>query len=249
MFSSGAALLGSPGQGNYAAANSFMDALAHLRRADGRHALSINWGSWSDVGMAAAVAEQHQRRWAALGLAMIAPADGVQMLAQLLQSNRSTQAAALPLVRSRLGAQHGPFFSLLAKAAPMPASAGASAATSADWRSTLAAAAAGERQALLVSLLAEQLIKVLALPTSQRVDTQRSLMDLGMDSLMAMELRNRVQGALKVQLAVADLLKGPSTEKLAADLLSKLGELLAAAPASTAQEQTEPATAWEEGTL
>jgi acyl transferase domain-containing protein/aryl carrier-like protein len=248
MFSSGAALLGSPGQGNYAAANSFMDALAHVRRAEGRHALSINWGSWSDVGMAAGVGEQHQRRWAALGLAMIAPAEGVQMLAQLVQSNGSTQAAALPLVRSRLGPQHGPFFSLLTKAAPLPSTREASAAVSADWRSALAAAAAGERQGLLVSLLAEQLIKVLALPTTQRVDTQRSLMDLGMDSLMAMELRNRVQGALKVQLAVADLLKGPSTEKLAADLLTKLGELGTAVPAG-AHEPAEPAAVWEEGTL
>jgi NADPH:quinone reductase-like Zn-dependent oxidoreductase/acyl carrier protein len=249
MFSSGAALLGSPGQGNYAAANSFMDALAHVRRANGQHALSINWGSWSDVGMAAGVGEQHRRRWASLGLATIAPTDGVQMLAKLLHANRSAQAAALPLVRSRLGAQHGPFFSLLTKAAPIAAAADAPTVASADWRLTLANAPAAERQTLLASLLAEQLIKVLALPITQRVDTQRSLMDLGMDSLMAMELRNRVQGALKVQLAVADLLKGPSTEKLAGDLLSKLGELSAAAPAAAARVDPAPAPAWEEGTL
>src|SRR5262249_52802229 len=80
MFSSGAALLGSPGQSNYAAANSFMDALAFRRTAEGRHALSINWGSWADVGMAAAVSEQHRRRWAEQGLRMIRPTDGVRML-------------------------------------------------------------------------------------------------------------------------------------------------------------------------
>jgi acyl carrier protein len=224
-----------------------MDALAHVRRANGQHALSINWGSWSDVGMAAAVGEQHQRRWASLGLSMIAPADGVQMLSKLLQANRSSQAAALPLMRSRLGPQHGPFFSLLTRAAPAAVAGLAPPTANADWRAVLAGVPAGERAAMLVSLLAEQLVKVLALPTSQRVDTQRSLMDLGMDSLMAMELRNRVQSALQVQVAVADLLKGPSTEKLAADLLSKVGELNAAAPPTAAQ--TEPAPAWEEGTL
>ena len=72
-FSSGAALLGSPGQSNYAAANSFVDALAHLRRSRGQHALSIDWGSWSEVGMAAGIGETHRRRWAAMGLGMISP--------------------------------------------------------------------------------------------------------------------------------------------------------------------------------
>ena len=80
MFSSGAALLGSPGQGNYAAANSFMDALAFVGRIEGRSALSVSWGSWADVGMAAGVSEQHRRRWAEQGLKMIRPAEGVRML-------------------------------------------------------------------------------------------------------------------------------------------------------------------------
>ncbi|MFN7985739.1 MAG: SDR family NAD(P)-dependent oxidoreductase, partial [Vicinamibacterales bacterium] len=66
-FSSGSAILGSPGQANYSAANAFMDALAHWRRRAGQHALSINWGSWSGVGMAASLDDSHRRRWAALG--------------------------------------------------------------------------------------------------------------------------------------------------------------------------------------
>ena len=195
--------------------------------------------------MAAAVDEQHRRRWASMGLAMIEPEDGVRMLAQLLHANRTTQAAALPLVRARLGAQHGPFFSLLVKApVGVPP---AAPAERIEWLPALAAAPAGERKALLVKLLAEQLVKVLALPASLRVDTQRSLMDLGMDSLMAMELRNRIQAALKVQLAAADLLKGPSVEELADDLLGKVGDL-ASAPSASAG--TEEATAvWKEGTL
>jgi hypothetical protein len=74
-------------------------------------------------------------------------------------------------------------------------------------------------------------------------------MELGMDSLMAMELRNRVQSALCVQFAVADLLKGPSVEQLASDLLSRLGELAPAGAAKTVPERASSATVWEEGTL
>ena len=110
MFSSGAALLGSPGQSNYAAANSFMDALAFVREAEGRHALSINWGSWSDVGMAAEVSEHHRRRWAEQGLRMIRPSDGVRMLEETLRGSHSPQVAILPLDRARLPRGLGTFF-------------------------------------------------------------------------------------------------------------------------------------------
>jgi NADPH:quinone reductase-like Zn-dependent oxidoreductase/NAD(P)-dependent dehydrogenase (short-subunit alcohol dehydrogenase family) len=112
-FSSGASLLGSPGQGNYAAANAFIDALAQRRRLQGRHALAINWGSWSGAGMAAGVDTSHRRRWAALGLSMIDPAEGVSMLMQLLRANRHAVAAALPLTRSRLPPWLAPFYALL----------------------------------------------------------------------------------------------------------------------------------------
>ncbi|WP_341889823.1 type I polyketide synthase [Variovorax sp. YR752] len=248
-FSSGAALLGSPGQGNYAAANAYMDALAHARRAQGLHALSINWGSWSDVGMAAAVDLQHRRRWEAMGLAMIAPQDGVRMLEQMLRANRHAQAAALPLVRSRLGSDLSPFFALLKPSAstPRPGIAAAPAAAPVDLRPRLAQAGSpAERRSLMAEFLAGQVVKVLALPSSAPVDRQRSLMDLGMDSLMAMELRNRIQSATALRVAVADLLKGPSIDSLADDLLQQFDPAQAGPPPDAG---TASATGWEEGTL
>ena len=120
MFSSGAAVLGSPGQSNYAAANSFLDSLAYVRLANGQPALSINWGSWSEVGMAAEVSEQHHRRWAALGLKLIEPQAGVQMLQQAVQGSASAQVLALPVVRSRLPTTVGPFFSELVEPTGWP---------------------------------------------------------------------------------------------------------------------------------
>jgi aryl carrier-like protein len=244
MFSSGAALLGSPGQGNYAAANSFMDALAEVRRANGQHALSINWGSWAEVGMAAEVSEQHRRRWASLGLAMIAPDEGVQMLQDMLYGSRAAQMAALPLNRARLPSNLGPFFSALLSA-PV-ASAEAVHSGTADILNLLGHASAGERQDLLATFLGELVVKVLALGASYRVDMDRSLMDMGMDSLMAMELRNRIQTTLKVRVAVADLLQGPSLKQLSAMVLAS-PEMPggAAMPHATAVA----AETWEEGSL
>ena len=79
LFSSVAALVGSPGQGNYAAANAFLDALAHHRRAEERPALSVNWGSWAEVGMAARLKDSEGDRWAAAGLGWIEPYQGGSM--------------------------------------------------------------------------------------------------------------------------------------------------------------------------
>src|SRR6185503_16441592 len=79
LFSSAAALLGSPGQGNHAAANAFLDALAHRRRAEGRAATSVNWGAWRDVGMAAAQ-ENRGDRMAAHGLLGLTTPEGLAAL-------------------------------------------------------------------------------------------------------------------------------------------------------------------------
>jgi NADPH:quinone reductase-like Zn-dependent oxidoreductase/NAD(P)-dependent dehydrogenase (short-subunit alcohol dehydrogenase family)/aryl carrier-like protein len=249
-FSSGASLLGSPGQGNYAAANAFMDALAHRRRLQGRHALAINWGSWAGAGMAAGVDASHRRRWATLGLSMIEPADGVDMLMRLLRANRHAVAAALPLNRRRLPAGLAPFYSLLRPAAASPSSAAKGMTPPADLLPQLQAASGQQQRSLLQDFLAEQVVKVLALGSGFVVDRQRSLMDLGMDSLMAMELRNRVQTATRLRVAVADLLQGPSIEKLAAELLAQMGsdDGSVAQTGESAGTKAEAET-WEEGTL
>jgi len=245
-FSSGAALLGSPGQGNYAAANTFMDALAFARRARGLHALSINWGSWAGAGMAAGVDDAHRRRWAALGLAMIEPAEGVQMLQQVLTANRHAQVAALPLVRARLPTGLSPFYALLQQARPPvtgQTTAPVEAAVAVELLPRLRAGSATERLVMLRDFLTDQLVKVLALGSREAVDPHRSLMALGMDSLMAMELRNRVQAATQLRVAVADLLKGPSVDQLAGNLAAQLPASAGAASDAAADE------AWEEGSL
>ena len=247
MYSSGAAILGSPGQANYAAANAFLDALAQMRRACGLAALSINWGSWSEVGMAADVDEQHRKRWAALGLQMIEPAQGTRMLGELIDGAESAQFAALPLVRSRLPAQVPP---LLRELRPRPRVAAVAASAPDDILARLAQAVDTARPALLQQFLTGQVVRVLALGDAQRADPHRSLMDMGMDSLMAMELRNRIQAALQVQVSVADLLRGPSLQELAQQVLALMAPAAGATPAAqaTGAVGATPA-AWEEGEL
>jgi myxalamid-type polyketide synthase MxaB len=241
MFSSGAGLLGAPGQGNYAAANCFMDGFAAWRRAEGRPALSINWGSWSQVGMASGVGESHHRRWAAMGLQMIDPSHGVQMLQDLLYRADAPQLAALPLVRSRLPQGLPPFLAHLRVAA---AAAPTAAPAPIDMRRALHDAT--DRAATLSAFLSDQIVKVLALGTGTRVDLQRSLMDMGLDSLMAMELRNRIQSSVGVRVAVGDLLRGPSIAELTGIVLQELGF----DPAPDAPDRIDiEEPLWEEGSL
>ena len=94
LFSSAASVLGSPGQAHYAAANSFLDALAWHRRAEGRSALSINWGPWAEVGLVNR--PEQVRQLTRHGIEPMSVADGVATLSQLLRAD-ATQAAVLDI--------------------------------------------------------------------------------------------------------------------------------------------------------
>ena len=241
LFSSGAALLGSPGQSNYAAANGFLDGLAAYRHARGLPALSINWGSWAEVGMAAGVGEDHHRRWAAIGLEMITPESGMEMLGHMLSTGVGPQVAAVPLVRSRLPAAVGPFYRGLVTTSASQADV---VAAPVNVLADLQAAEPSTRRALLDTLLADQVFRVLALPAGQKVDPHESLLNLGMDSLMAMELRNRIQSAVGVRVVVADLIGGASLTELVKIVMDQL-------VFNDAKDRTQPndAVEWEEGQL
>lgn len=224
VFSSAASLLGSPGQGNYAAANAFMDVLAHYRRSLGLPGLSINWGPWADAGMAASLASRHQARLATQGLNTITPEQGLQVLKQLL-GQTVAQVGVLPfewsVFKQQLSASKQlPLLSdLICEASPQKEAKQVS--VQRQLLQQLQEVATSDRQELVINYLKVKVVKVLGLSTS-KLDVQQSLYDLGLDSLMAVELTSLIRTELQVEIPVKALIEDPSIIKLANLLIDQL---------------------------
>jgi acyl transferase domain-containing protein/acyl carrier protein len=220
MFSSMASLLGGPGQGSYAAANAFLDALAHHRRARGLPALSINWGPWAGIGMAAGADERDHRRWREGGLGLIQPREAMAMLEPLLKNQPAVaQLAVLPidwatLLRRFPSGQEPRFFSELAASLSQVRRTAPSPAARRSLAQELESVAPGRRRALLEARLRAEAVKVLGLAPEAQLDPRRPLREIGLDSLMAVELRNAVAEALGRTLPSTLLFKYPTLEAL-----------------------------------
>jgi acyl carrier protein len=226
LFSSVAAILGSFGQANYAAANAFMDSLAHYRRARQLPAQSINWGPWAQVGMAAraGLREQHEQQ----GLYPIAPEWGTEALGQLLQRDTGQTIVTAADWRRWLGSMPaGGTSSLVSDLAQGQVVSDAPADRSQEEkdfvRDLLTIPDQVERQSLLESHMQDLAAGVLRIKRT-RMDPYKSLNAFGLDSIMAVELKNRAEAALGVSLTISDLLKGSSIAHLAARVMSQLEE-------------------------
>jgi acyl transferase domain-containing protein/acyl carrier protein len=227
-FSSAASLLGSPGQGNHVAANGFLDAFAHYRHAQGLPALSINWGAWSEIGSAAdpKLATQMQQR----GIGTIAPDQGIAVFAELLRS-RSPQVGVIPIDWAQFPATllQQPFFQAFQ---PDRATVvvGDRPAAAPDLRTHLSQIPGSNPTAQLTRFLQAEVGKVLGLPATQLPNPRSGFFDLGMDSLMTIELRNRLETALGQSIPNTVLFEYPTIADLAAYLTNTL--LTAAEPSA-----------------
>ncbi len=207
-FSSISSLIGSAGQGNYAAANAFMDALAHYRQALGLPGLSINWGPWSQVGMAANLDSRNQNRIQTNGIGTIAPQQGLTMLEQLLNQS-SAQVAVIPINWSEFLSKssfRSPFFANFTQTVKK--------LEQSDFRTRLERANVSDRQPLLIEHISSQVAKVLGRNLST-LEIEQGFFELGMDSLTAVELRNRLQNSLKCSVPANLAFDYPTVIKLA----------------------------------
>ncbi len=226
LFSSMSSVFGLGGQANYAAANVFLDHLSHHRRALGLPALSINWGSLADVGYVARnrrVAEQFE----AQGIRHLGSREALVLLGALLR-RQVVEAGIMrvnwPRWRKALAtmATVSPRFALLARDTAAddetPAEqAGVSA------RQTLLAADSSQRRDLLVSMLRDKVAHVLG-AAAAKLDVDKPLSAIGLDSLMAVELRNWIEGELRINLPIVELMHGPSVTQVADLLLQRLNK-------------------------
>ncbi|MGO9917251.1 MAG: SDR family NAD(P)-dependent oxidoreductase, partial [Isosphaeraceae bacterium] len=228
VFSSLAGLCGSPGQTNYASANTFLDALCHERSRLGLPATSINWGAWSEVG----AATKHETEYVLVAkTGKISPTQGVESL-EWVMGSRLTQVAVSPADWRELARELpsialpllGDFTTCAANSSSLGAPTEVKGSRFVD---SLRALPGAERRGRLLEHICELVAKALRLGAADQIDTSRPLQDLGFDSLMAVEMRNVLQNSLGVALP-ATLLFDQSTVDGIADYIFRTLDLGAA---------------------
>ncbi|MEU8517761.1 SDR family NAD(P)-dependent oxidoreductase [Kitasatospora sp. NPDC048722] len=235
LFSSFAATAGGPGQANYAAANAFLDALAHLRRAEGRPAASLAWGYWGESsGMTSTLDAVDIARFARSGMLPLTAVQGLALLDAASGVDRP-HLAPIRLDRHALATAGAP--PLFAELAPRRAAARRTAAGPAGSVATgdrgvldrLPGLAAAQQEKLLLDVVVGHLAAVLGHGSPEAVEPERGFLDLGMSSLTAVELRNRLNAELGLRLPTTTIFDHPSPTALAGRLRD-----LVAAPAGAA---------------
>ncbi|MEU2038945.1 SDR family NAD(P)-dependent oxidoreductase [Nocardia niwae] len=207
LFSSVSAVVGTAGQGNYAAANAYLDALARLRAARGLPAVSIAWGPWASTGMAEGLGDAARRAWAGHGVSELAVEDGARALRSLLAAEGVV--AVFPA------------------AAAVPAK--AEAITQLDARE----ARHPQEPAELLEIVRTHAMTALGRTTA--ISDRAPLRELGLDSMMAVELRDALSADLGVRLPATLLFDHPTV----AAVSEEVARISAKAARRTAREQAE----------
>ncbi|MGA5566885.1 beta-ketoacyl synthase N-terminal-like domain-containing protein, partial [Streptomyces platensis] len=222
LFSSAAGVLGSAGQGNYAAANSFLDALAQHRRLSGLRGTSLAWGLWADAsGMTGQLSDADLRRMAADGVLPVSAAEGVA----LFDAGISVESALSVPIRLDVRA--------LAAAPSVPAilhglipvrrrAAAAGGAAGSTLRDRLVGLTKADQDRTLLDLVTAQVALVLGYSDSSGLDASRAFKDLGFDSLTAVELRNRMDNATGLRLPATLIFDYPTPSALVRHLREEL---------------------------
>ena len=210
MFSSAASLLGSPGQTNHVVANTFLDTLAHYRKAQGLPGLSLNWGAWSDIGEAAR--RKADRQMNLKGIGSIAPQEGLVILEKLFNQS-SPQVGIVPIDWSRFIAA-GYNLPLVEDFKQIKQSSEISTSSS-NFLSELQAINPEHQLKFLITFLQKEVGKVLGLSANQLPSVSQGFFDIGMDSLMAIELKNKLENNLQATISSTVIFEHSNIEQLA----------------------------------
>ncbi len=233
LFGSAGSTIAAPGQGNYAAANAFLDALAHHRRAQGLPALTIGWGPWS-VGMVEEL--KLEKIYAQRGIELITPAVGARILERVINQQVPTVVAiTADWNRARhagMGGRLPMMFSELEKTG-VPAD-------PTDNETSILGALAATDEAHRPEVIAEHVQRVVAAVFEcSPADIERDAMldEIGLDSMMAMDFRVRINTTFSIDLPVLEILRGVSVNSLATRILAELSALHGQ-PAPTTEDAT-----------
>ncbi|MCG8312769.1 MAG: SDR family NAD(P)-dependent oxidoreductase [Pseudomonadales bacterium] len=255
LYSSAASLLGSPGQASHVAANRFLDSLALYRRQLGLAGLSINWGPWSEIGSAAG--ESTLKQMHARGVDDFDPEEGMALFDQLVTNHQSGQIGAVKIRWDDVPGmiKTDPYYSSIFNN-PVSVdgndlrkvSTNASDVIASDFKAKgvtinpewqkLASKSNKQRQVTVVRLLQEELASVLALGSGQLPQPDLGFFDMGLDSLMIVELRNRLTKQCGVTLSSSSIFEYPNIRALADHLI----RLLVAEKASESVPETDLGT-------
>jgi phthiocerol/phenolphthiocerol synthesis type-I polyketide synthase C len=212
LFSSAASLLGSSGQGNYAAANAFLDALAHWRHGQGLPALSINWGGWASGGLADTALRREEL--AHRGLGLLEPQAALSALEALLKQPLA-QAGVMSVnwpIALQPFRQHVP--AMVSEFAAPSADVAESAAGEPDLMAELMGVPPEARIEVLTEHFRQKLAQVTGLEP-QAISVSQPLNELGLDSLMVFELKNSIETRMKISIPIMRFFENPSLRQLA----------------------------------
>lgn len=241
LYSAGAGVLGNPGQANYAAANTFLDALAHRRRAAGLPATSLAWGYWAETSeLTGRMDDSHVERMTRSGVLPIDAAHGMRLFDAALGAGEALLVPTrLDVSALRAGTSTGPGPAMLRgllgggrRQAPRQAArAGTAAVEARSLEARLAGLSADEQRLLLEELVRGHVAAVLGASGPEAVGAERAFKDMGLDSLTAVELRNRLGAATGLTLPSTLVFDFPSPRELAGHLHQELAPDTAAAAA------------------
>ncbi|MEU4160595.1 type I polyketide synthase [Actinoplanes sp. NPDC026670] len=259
LYSSASGVIGRPGQANYAAANAFIDALAAHRNAHGLAAHSLAWGLWDSDGrgMAGRPSPGPARR--ALtegGIRAITAEQGMALLDRSLRSTDSllvpiaidVPATGAPAILTGLAPTGAPPSAGVPALTGTPASAGVPAAKPITWRETLAGLPVDERGDVLSGLIGAVVADLLGFPDTTALGSGRHFKDVGLDSLAAIQLRDRLSNATGIRLSATIAFDHPTLAELTEHVRAAMGDSLTdtgshrPAHGEPSTEQPQPAT-------